>query len=554
MGVFICHCGINIGAVVDVPAVVAYARTLPGVVHAEHNLYTCSQDTQERIARQIEELGINRVVVASCTPRTHEPLFQDTLRQAGLNPHLFEMANIREQDSWVHRLDHPSATDKARGLVAMAVAKSGRLHTLARNAFEVNRGALVIGGGLAGMTAALSIARQGFEVALLEREAELGGNLKHIYTSLPGGIDPQRLLRETISAVYAEPRIQALSGVEILEYGGYTGHFSTRVRLPDGSECSLEHGATVVATGGGEIKPDGYLYGRHPRVVTQRELEALIQDQPHLLKKSQSFVMVQCVGSREESHPYCSRICCTQALKNALAIKQLNPEARLFILYRDLRSYGFRELLYRQARQAGVIFLEYHPDKKPRVDPVGDYRLEVQLAVQPEDDEISLAADWLVLSAGIEAERGNVQLAQMLKVPLDEAGFFLEAHVKLRPVDFAAEGIYLAGLAHSPRSLQETITQAHAAAIRAVRLLSKPQLEAPPIVASVNPKLCAACGLCVQACPYGARLLEPGMDHAQVIEVLCQGCGACVTACPNKASQQKGFEFSQVFGMLEAAV
>ncbi|HSF80441.1 MAG TPA: FAD-dependent oxidoreductase [Anaerolineales bacterium] len=554
VGVFICHCGINIGAVVDVPAVVDYARTLPGVVHAEHNLYTCSQDTQERIAQQIEELGINRVVVASCTPRTHEPLFQDTLRQAGLNPHLFEMANIREQDSWVHRADHPSATAKAKGLVAMAVAKSGRLRPLARNAFEVNRRALVIGGGLAGMTAALSIARQGFAVTLVERAAELGGNLKHIYTSLPGSFDPQQLLQKTISAVQADPRIQVLTGAEVLEQGGYTGQFSTRVRLAGGPAFTLEHGATVVATGGREIEPDEYLYKRHARVLTQRKLETLIHDHPSMIKDDRSFVFVQCVGSRDEDHPYCSRVCCTQALKNALAIKRLNPEARLVVLYRDLRSYGFRELFYRQARQAGVIFLEYHPDKKPQVVPLGEKGLEVKVAVQPEDDEITLLADWLVLSTGIEAEIGNAQLAQLLKVPLDESGFFLEAHVKLRPVDFAAEGIYLAGLAHSPRSIQETISQASAAAIRAVALLSKAKLEATPIVASVNPRLCAACGLCVEVCPYNARRLEPGMDHAEVIEVLCQGCGACVTACPNKASQQKGFEFSQVFGMLEAAV
>jgi len=265
-------------------------------------------------------------------------------------------------------------------------------------------------------------------------------------------------------------------------------------------------------------------------------------------------VMVQCVGSRDEAHPYCSRVCCTEALKNALAIKRQSPDTRIIVLYRDLRSYGFREYLYRQARQAGVIFLEYSELKKPVVERGENEGLRLTVAVQPEDELVTLAVDWLVLSAGIEPEPGNSTLAQLLKVPLNDTGFFLEAHVKLRPVDFAAEGIYLAGLAHSPRGIEETMAQAQAAAVRAVTLLSKPQLQATSIIASVNPKLCAACGLCVEICPYGARRLEPGMKHAEVIEVLCQGCGACIVACPNKASQQKGFEFIQVFEMIEAAV
>jgi len=554
VGVFICHCGINIGAVVDVPAVVEYAQSLPGVVHAEHNLYTCSQDTQELIAKQITEYGLNRVVVASCTPRTHEPLFQDTLRQAGLNPHLFEMANIREQDSWVHRIDPQPATAKAKQLVAMAVAKARKLRSLSSNVFEVNPRALVIGGGLAGMTAALSISRQGYDVSLVERKSELGGNLNHIYIANPGSVDPQNLLKEILSAVLDNPRIHVLTGAEILDHSGYTGHFSTRIMLSSGTVISLEHGTTIVTTGGRETIPVEYLYNQHPRVLTQRELETLLHQDPSSVLDRQSFIMIQCVGSRNDDHPYCSRVCCTQALKNSLAIKQLNPNTRVVILYRDIRSYGFREFLYRQARQAGVIFLEYDPEKKPLVKPADKDRLELKIVIQPEDDEITLKADWLVLSTGIEAEASNSVLAQILKVPLDESGFFLEAHVKLRPVDFAAEGIYLAGLAHSPRLLEETIAQANAAAIRAVRVLSKPNLQSTPIIASVNPKLCAACGLCVEVCPYGARILEPGMLHAEVIEVLCQGCGACVTACPNKASRQKGFDFTQVFGMLEAAV
>ena len=555
VGVFICHCGINIGAVVNVPEVVEYARTLPGVAYAEHNLYTCSQDTQERIRQRIQEYGLNRVVVASCTPRTHEPLFQDTIRQAGLNRHLFEMANIREQDSWVHRSAPRSATEKAKQLAAMAVAKACKLRPITRNTFEVDRRALVIGGGLAGMTAALSIARQGFGVYLVEREAELGGNLRHIYTRTPHGRDPQTLLRETIAAVESEPRIHVMADVQVVSLSGYTGHYSTTVRSKtDGSQLELEHGAVVVATGARSYAPKDYLYGRHPNVITQRELEERLVLPTSHPQFPASVVMIQCVGSRDEAHPYCSRICCTQALKNALAIKRPSPDTQVVVLYRDLRSYGFREQLYREAREAGVIFLEYDATMKPEVSADGGGRLQVRVAVQPENDVIALSPDWLVLSTGIEPEPGNAALAQLLKVPLNEDGFFLEAHVKLRPVDFAAEGIFLAGLAHSPRFIEETIAQAQAAAVRAVSLLAKPQLEATPIVASVNPRLCAACGVCVDVCPYGARRLEPGMAHAEVIEVLCQGCGACVAACPNKASQQKGFEFEQVFGMLEAAI
>jgi len=555
VGVFICHCGINIGAVVDVPAVVEYAQTLPDVIYAEHNLYTCSQDTQERISQQIEEHGLNRVVVASCTPLTHEPLFQDTLRQAGLNPHLFEMANIREQDSWVHRSDPRSATEKAKDLAAMAVAKARKLQAITCNTFDIDRRALVIGGGIAGMTAALSIARQGFGVFLVEREPELGGNLRHIYTGTFSSDDPQALLHETIAAVTSEQRITVLTETEVVGLSGYRGQYCTTVRQADETESELHHGAIVIATGARQYTPTEYQYGNHPRVLTQRELEERLLDQDFVQELAGCrLTMIQCVGSRDEVHPYCSRVCCTQAIKNALTIKRVAPDARIIVLYRDIRSYGFREELYRQARALGVIFLEYSEANKPQVAPLNNNQLQVQVNVQPEDEVVKLESDWVVLSAGIEPEPGNIALAQLLKLPLNEDGFFLEAHVKLRPVDFAAEGVFLAGLAHSPRAIEETIAQAQAAGVRVAALLAKPQLEATPIIASVNPRLCAACGICVEVCPFGARVLEPDSTHAEVIEVLCQGCGACVAACPNKASQQKGFEFGQVMGMIEASI
>jgi heterodisulfide reductase subunit A-like polyferredoxin len=549
VGVFVCHCGINIGGIVDVPDVVEFTKSLPNVVYAERNLYTCSQDTQEKITAKVLEHGLNRVVVASCTPRTHEPLFQDTIRQAGLNPHLFELANIREQVSWVHRATPEVATQKAKQLVSMAVAKARRLRPIQRGALDVEHRALVIGGGLAGMAAALSIAEQGFPAYLVEREAELGGQLRHIYIGFDG-TDPQELLKDTVERVRSNPRITVMLETEVEQVGGYVGQFRTVVRGKGQVRSELTHGAVVVATGGQEIEPRHYGYGAVPGVVTQREFETELAKTHNL---PDSVVMVQCVGSRDDEHPYCSRICCSQAIKNALALKQRNPAAEIAILYRDLRTYGFRERLYREARQAGVMFLEFDAEKPPQVHQA-DGRMQVCVQVQPEGELAELMADRVVLSAGIEAEPDNRHLSRLLKLPLTNEGYFLEAHVKLRPVDFAADGVYLCGLAHSPRAIDETIAQAKAAAVRAVALLAKKELMATPIIASVNPRLCAACGLCVEVCPYNARVLEPGMPYAEVVEVLCQGCGACVVACPNKASQQRGFEFVQLSEMLDAAL
>ena len=568
VGVFVCHCGINIGGVVNVPEVVEYAKSLPGVVYAERNLYTCSQDTQQKITAKVAEQGLNRVVVASCTPRTHEPLFQDTIRQAGLNPHLFELANIREQDSWVHRGNPQIATQKAKQLVNMAVAKASRLKPIQRGTLDVQHQALVIGGGLAGMTAALSIASQGFPVYLVEKQAQMGGHLRHIHVGFNGS-NPQKILSETIQRLSQEPRITILLESEVVEVSGYVGQYHSVVQNKEGAGTELQHGVIVVATGGQEIKPVLYGYGEFPGVMTQRELEESLGSQAIRPTGNQaenpisldpvlpdSIVMIQCVGSRDEDHPYCSRICCSQAIKNALEIKHHNPDTEIAILYRDIRSYGFRERLYREARQAGVLFLQFDKDQPPLVsqDPKDLHKLLIQVFSQPENEQVSLEASLVVLSTGIEAEPGNETLSRLLKLPLTAESFFLEAHVKLRPVDFAADGVYLCGLAHSPRAMDETIAQAKAAAVRAVSLLAKKEITATPIIASVNPRLCAACGLCVEVCPYNARRINLEKGYAEVIDVLCQGCGACVVACPNKASQQKGFEFLQVTSMLDAAL
>ncbi len=556
VGVFVCHCGINIGGVVDVPQVVETAAHLPDVVYAERNLYTCSQDTQEKMARVIREQGLNRVVVASCTPRTHEPLFQDTLRQAGLNPSLFEMANIREQDAWVHRGQPELATRKAKELVAMAVIKARGLEPIQRGSVPVEPVALVIGGGLAGMTAARSIADQGYRVVLVEREGQLGGHLRQAKPPARG-VDPGRLLAEMVAAVTSHPCIECHRQASIEDIGGYVGQFRTRLRLADGSQREIEHGAIVVATGAQAVETSDFGFGSLPGVITQQVLDELLAretlPETEIEDLRRGVVMIQCVGSRQPERPYCSRICCTQALQNAVRLKTLDPSIPVTILYRDLRSYGFREAIFRQARGLGVRFLQYSPQAPPLVT-LGEGALRLQLRVQPEDVPVDLAAGRVVLSTGIEANPDNLQLSRMLKVPLTREGFFLEAHAKLRPVDFAAEGVFVCGLAHSPRSIEESMEQARAAAVRAVGLLSKPSLSSTPIVATVNPRLCSACGICVDTCPFGARTLNLERGCAEVIEVLCQGCGACVTACPNKASQQRGFAFREVAQMVEVAI
>ncbi|MBN1485545.1 MAG: FAD-dependent oxidoreductase [Chloroflexia bacterium] len=560
VGVFICHCGINIGGVVDVPAVVDYAEELPGVAYAERNLYTCSQDTQQRIRDKILEHDLNRVVVASCTPRTHEPLFQDTIREAGLNPYLFEMTNIREQVSWVHKSDPAIATAKAKDLVTMAVAKAQLLRPISRPSIEIEHSALVIGGGVSGMVAALSLADQGFPVYIIEREKELGGNLRHIHYTLYGN-DAQQLLHELIDRVQGHPDIQVYCGAQLLEVGGYVGRFESRIRLEAGRMEEIAHGAIVLATGAESYQPrEGeYLYGQQERVLNQRELEARLARDPETLLaqaaqngRPASFVMIQCVGSRNDEHPYCSRICCSQAVKNALRIKQADPQARVTVLYRDVRTYGFLEEYYEQARRQGVMFIEYEKEAPPEVSSSGQ-GLQVHLD-SPGLKALDLPADYVILSTGIVPHEDNEVLAQMLKAPLTQDRFFLEAHVKLRPLDFAADGIFLCGLAHSPKPIEDSIAQAQGAAIRAAILLSKDRLEAQAIVAKVNPRLCSGCGLCVAACPYDARVIDTESQVAEVIEVLCQGCGACAAVCPNGATQHLGFEKIQIYAMIEEAL
>jgi heterodisulfide reductase subunit A-like polyferredoxin len=551
IGVFVCHCGINIGGVVDVPQVGEFARGLKDVAYVEENLYTCSQDTQEKIKKAVEEHNLNRVVVASCSPRTHEPLFQETIREIGLNKYLFEMANIRDQCSWVHMHQPREATEKAKELVQMAVAKSRLSGALEEPVTEVIDKGLVIGGGLAGMTCALELAHQGFNCYLIERGRELGGNLAHIFDTLEGN-DVQELLRQTVRDVVDHPRVRIFTDTEVTEFSGYMGNFKAKVRSLDGGEEELEHGAVIVATGAEELKPSEYLYGQDERIVTQREFEEKIAREEGFLSKAKTIAMIQCVGSRSEERPNCSRICCSIAVKNALKVKEKNPQAQVYILYRDIRTYGLMERFYTKARNEGVIFIPYDPEDKPQVG-VEAGSITLSFMEPLIGKRIALNPDWLVLSAGI-IPRGNEELAKLLKIPLTQDGFFLEAHMKLRPVDFATDGIFLAGMAHFPKTISESISQAKAAAARAVTLLSKGYVRVLPIISSVDEAKCIGCGLCESLCAYSAirvRETDHG-DKAETIAASCKGCGVCSASCPQKAITMKHFSDEELIAQIEA--
>ncbi|MCK4307790.1 FAD-dependent oxidoreductase, partial [candidate division WOR-3 bacterium] len=563
IGVFVCRCGINIAGVVDVPSVVEYAKTLPDVVYTEENIFTCAQDTQQKIKQVIKEHNLNRVVVASCSPRTHEPLFQETLREAGLNPRLFEMANIRDQCSWVHRDEPDKATKKAKTLVKMAVAKARLLEPLPTIQLDVIQKGLVIGGGLAGMVSALSVAEQGYEVTLVEREKELGGNLRNLYYTAQGE-DVQEYLNSLIEKVENHPKVKVYKGANIENVEGYIGNYKTRLS----SNTEIEHGIIIVATGAEESKPKEYLAGEDERVICQLELEKRLVEAEKILAikgkkpksdilKLKSIVMIQCVGSRDDEHPYCSRVCCQEAIKNALKLRELNPDPELsiYILYRDVRTYGFLEEYYQKARDNGILFIRYEKEEKPIVKKNGnglrvkvqDFILGAHLIIEP---------DLVVLSPAIVPRKDAFDISQMLKVPLNEDGFFLEAHVKLRPVDFATEGVFLAGLAHSPKTIDESISQAKAASARACTIISKDKYEAEAIIASVNEDICSGCGICESLCSYGAPeiVIKDGKRVSEVNKALCKGCGSCVSACPSGAMQQLGFKSQQTLAMMNAAL
>ncbi|MFZ5632420.1 MAG: FAD-dependent oxidoreductase [Bacillota bacterium] len=549
VGVFVCNCGINIGSVIDVPAVVKYAGGLKGVAFAEEFLFACAQDSIEKIKGRVQSLQLNRVVVASCTPRTHAPLFMNAIREAGLNQYLYEHVNIREHSSWVHRNNPDRATAKAKDLVRMAVAKARRLSPIETTHTEINKNCLVVGGGASGLTAALSLAEQGFGVYLVEKSDQLGGRLLRAHYEVDGR-QPAEILADLTAKVKANPLIKVYTGAEVTDTAGFPGNYKTRIKAGDAGE-EITHGATILATGAGEAATSEYLHGSNSRVMTQKEIEEKIA--AGNLDGVRNVVMIQCVGSRNAERPYCSRTCCLQAVKNALKIKEISPAANVYVLYRDVRVYGLYEKYYTEARRKGVGFFRYEPGAGPVVKEAGE-KLAVEFGDHVTGFKIKVDADLLVLSTGVDPGRDNEKLSRLFKVPLNAEGFLLEAHLKLRPVDFAADGLYLCGQAHSPKLLNESIVQANAAAMRAATLLAKDKMENVAITAFVQEDMCAGCGICVKVCSYNARYMDEFSNVAMVTGVLCQGCGACVAACPSGASQQKGYEKGQVLAMLQDAL
>ena len=548
-GVFVCHCGINIGGVVDVPGVVEYAKSLPTVVYATDNLFTCSQDAAVKMADIIQEQNLTRVVVASCSPRTHEGLFQENCEKAGLNRYLFEMANIRDQNSWVHMHEPEKATEKAKDLVRMSVAKAGLLKPLKPGQLSVNHAALIIGGGLSGITAALSLAQQGYPSCIVEKEGELGGNYRRLHYTLEG-LDTRRHLSDLIEKVCNNTLIEVYTGAEIRKIEGFIGNYKTTIGTNDG-ERLFEHGVVILATGGYELKTEEYQYGALDEVVTQRELEDLIAGNDASISRAKSVVMIQCVGSREAARPYCSRYCCSQAVKNALKLKESDPEREVTIIYRDIRTFGLKEDYYKKARERDVRFVRYEEDRKPEV--IKDGHGVIVSVYDPVLNElVEIRGDILALGVATLPNPQNEAIGRMLKVPTNQDGFFLEAHVKLRPVEFATDGVFLCGLAHAPKFSNESLIQARAAVSRASVILTKDFILSEGKTAYVDKERCMACGLCEINCPFGAVAVDPVEACAAVNAVLCKGCGVCTASCRMNAIDLNGFSNEEVLSQLQA--
>ncbi len=557
IGVFVCRCGANIGAVVDVPSVVDYSATLPNVVYAQEQLFSCATSYIQEIADLVKEKGLNRLVIAACTPLNLEPTFRDTLREAGINQYFLEMANIREHDSWVHSKEPEEATEKAKDLIRMSVARASLLEPLQEIELPVNKTGLVVGGGVAGMTSALSIANQGHDVYLVEKDRNLGGMARRLYYTLEG-LDVQAYVRELVDRVYQHPLVHVLTNAVITEATGYVGNFITKVKS-DRGVTEIKHGAAVIAIGAEEYSPTEYLYGQDDRVMTHLELEERIAGREETLLNAETLAMIQCVGCRNEDRNYCSRVCCSQAVKNALKLKEINPGMDIYMLFRDMRTYGFSEDYYREAADKGVTFIRYEADDPPEVEAVeeeGQPVVRVTVTDPILGKKVAIDAHYVSLAAAVIPAAQSRTISQLFKLTLGPDGFFKEAHVKLRPVDFSTDGIFLCGMAHYPKHIQETISQAYGAAGRALTLLSHDIVTVSGSVCEVDQKRCIGCGACISACTYGAiesQETKQG-NKALVNPVLCKGCGLCNTKCPTEAISLKHFTNDEFLSQIDAAL
>jgi heterodisulfide reductase subunit A len=581
IGVFLCHCGVNIGGVVNIPEVVKYAQTLPNVAYAESNIYTCSEAGLASIRENIKKEGLNRVVVASCTPRTHEPLFRSACREAGLNHYLFEMANIREHCSWVHKLQPQKATEKAKDIVRMAVARAAYLEPQEEPALEIKDTSLVIGGGITGMTAALSLAHQGFKVYLVEKDPELGGNLLHLHKLYPTMQDTSEILGPTIRSVNSSDKIETLLSTTVAEVKGYVGSFKVTLATPE-TKREIEVGTILVACGASNYTPPKglYQYGILPNIMTQMQLDELLKA-GKVSKPPERVVMIQCVGSRkgeiramdlagfpksdtaallakilkakkEEGWPYCSKVCCMNAIKNAMLIKEKFPQTDVMILYGDVRIYKEYEDFYSRAREKQVKFVKHIEEVRPEITQSPDGKLVVTAYDALSGQEIKLPCDWVVLSTPMIPHKEEVILARMLKVPISSDGFLMEAHVKLRPVDTQIDGVFLAGAASGPKDVPESIVSARAAAARAGTLMANKQMTTEALTSIVDEEQCIGCGLCEEICVYGAHYVEEGTSHT--IAALCRGCGACAAECPRRAISMQHYSDNQILAQVKAAL
>jgi len=558
VGVFVCHCGANISAIVNISETVEYCKTLPNVVYAQNQLFSCATNSAKEITDITKEKGLNRVVVAACSPRTLEPLFRDTLREAGINQYYYEMANIREHNSWVHQKEKEEATSKAKDIIRMSVARACHLEPLQEFDLPVDKRALVVGGGVAGLTCALSIANQGHEVYLLEKDSELGGMARKVHSTLEG-LDVQAYLRDLIKKVYRHPLIHVYTEATITEATGYIGNFVTKVNSERGP-AEIKHGAAVLAIGADVYTPAEYLYGSDDRVMTHLELEERIYNGDEKVINAQSLVMIQCVGCRNEERNYCSRLCCSESIKNALLLKEKNPAMDIYVLFRDVRTYGFKEDYYREAASKGVRFIRYEAEDKPQVEPGkaedGRSVLKVTATDYILNKKLELDADILALAAAVVPSAATKEIAGLFKVVLSPDGFFKEAHVKLRPVEFATDGVYLCGLAHYPKFIQETINQSYGAAGRVLTLLSHDTVVASGSICEVDENKCISCGACITACTYGAiEFYEtPQGRKAKVNPVLCKGDGLCNTKCATNAIQLKHYTDEELLSEVDAGL